>query len=486
MTTVNVGDILQSKYCVERVLGHGGMGVVVAARHLELGELYALKFLLPAGLTAPGARERFLREARASARLRSEHVARVHDVGQLDKGAPFMVMEYLDGCDLKNVLHQQGPLPYADAVLYMLQACEAIGEAHELGIVHRDLKLANLFLTRRRNGTPCVKVLDFGISKPMSADEKDLTQTGVALGSPLYMSPEQIMQTQILDHRTDIWSLGIVLYELLTGTTPFNASTLMAVAGRILQEEPTPPSQFGMPVPKTLDAVVSRCLHKCREDRFQSVDELVRALRDIHVPPRMAATGGSTDSISSDIFNPKRDVIPELTGSTVQEDALGLPTPARTDLAVIPTEPNELAAMTGTAWGGTGMVRDALRRRKAIAGLFVIPIVAAVAASVWLFTHGWSEPATSITAPSVPISVEQSHPATAQSEVPTVTPSSPMPSSNAVAAPLRMDVVPTIKSASVSQTKSASSIPTARAAPTPRVPAKEPLKARSHLHVNDD
>ncbi|EYF01654.1 serine/threonine protein kinase [Chondromyces apiculatus] len=276
---VQPGNVLLGKYRIEHVLGQGGMGVVVAARHQDLGELFAVKFLLPEALKDEEAVGRFLREARASARLKGEHVARVHDVGRLENGAPYMLMEHLSGSDLKQLVRSRGPLPPGEAITYLLQACDAIGEAHALGIVHRDLKPANMFLVRRPSGAPCVKVLDFGISKQMTPDNVDLTRTGAMLGSPLYMSPEQMFRTKQVDARSDIWALGVVLYELVTGTVPFLSETLTELVGLVLQEEPILPSQRRPGLPPALDAVVSRCLQKKPEHRFQSIEELMQALR---------------------------------------------------------------------------------------------------------------------------------------------------------------------------------------------------------------
>jgi serine/threonine protein kinase len=193
-TGVREGELLAGKYRVERVLGEGGMGVVVAARHVELDERVALKFLLPGTLGQPDAVARFLREARAAARIRSEHVARVTDVGTLETGVPYMVMEFLEGADLSRILREHGPLPIEDAVDYVVQTCEAIADAHALGIIHRDLKPANLMLVTRSDGGSCVKVLDFGISKVSGPgqDAMAMTSTSTILGSPIYMSPEQM------------------------------------------------------------------------------------------------------------------------------------------------------------------------------------------------------------------------------------------------------------------------------------------------------
>ncbi len=183
------GTLLAGKYRVDRVLGQGGMGVVVAATHVYLGQRVALKFLLPQFLDNQTTVERFLREARASAALRGEHVCRVSDVGTLETGSPYIVMELLDGSDLATILTSHGPVPVELASHYVLQACVGLAEAHGLGIVHRDLKPANLFVTRRPDGTPLVKVLDFGIAKAQHDGSFDLTQTATVMGSPGYMSP---------------------------------------------------------------------------------------------------------------------------------------------------------------------------------------------------------------------------------------------------------------------------------------------------------
>ena len=216
--TVREGEILAGKYRVERLLGSGGMGMVVAAHHLDLDEKVALKLLLPGAATNPMLVARFVREARAAAKIKSEHVARVTDVGQLEDGSPYMVMEHLEGSDLAAYLTRTGPLPVAEAVDFVLQACEALAEAHGLGIVHRDLKPANLFCVQRVDDQRSIKVLDFGISK-ISVDtaSQSLTQTSALMGSPLYMSPEQMQSARTVDARADIWSLGVILFELLAG-----------------------------------------------------------------------------------------------------------------------------------------------------------------------------------------------------------------------------------------------------------------------------
>jgi serine/threonine protein kinase len=278
---VQEGEILAGKYRVEKVLGQGGMGVVVSARHVELDELVALKFLLPEALSEPEAVARFVKEARAAVRIKSEHVARVHDVGQLDSGAPYIVMEHLDGSDLGALLRKRGTLPVEDVIDYVLQACEAIANAHALGIVHRDLKPSNLMLVTRSDGSGCIKVLDFGISKVSSIagqSSMSMTKTAAVLGSPLYMSPEQMMSSKDVDGRTDIWALGTILYELLTGRPPFVADTLPALGVLIATTQPTAIRVLRPEVPPGVEAVAAGCLQKSREQRFANVAELAQAL----------------------------------------------------------------------------------------------------------------------------------------------------------------------------------------------------------------
>jgi serine/threonine-protein kinase len=247
------------------------MGVVVAARHLQLQERVAVKLMLTDDNNEE-AIERFVREARAAARIESDHVAHVSDVGVMADGRAYLVMEYLDGQDLSQLLESRGRLPAAEAVDYLLQACEAIAEAHSLGIVHRDLKPSNLFLTRRRDRTPHVKVLDFGISKmgTPSMAHIPITRTSALMGSPLYMSPEQMTSTKDVDARSDIWALGVVLYELLAAQAPFDGETLPQVCARVMQEQPAPLAHLAPDLPAGLGAIVSRCLEKNPDARYQT------------------------------------------------------------------------------------------------------------------------------------------------------------------------------------------------------------------------
>jgi eukaryotic-like serine/threonine-protein kinase len=279
---VHPGDVLAGKYRIERVLGVGGMGVVVAAHHVQLDGRVALKFLLPEALGSTEAIARFIREARATVKIKNEHVARVSDVGQLENGAPYIVMEYLEGEDLSSWLAKHGAMPVEQAVDFVLQACEAIADAHALGIVHRDLKPANLFCVRRSDGEPSVKVLDFGISKIKTPGVPDLemTRTSSLLGSPLYMSPEQMSSSKGVDARTDIWSLGVILFELLAGRPPFLAETVTALAVKVTNEPPPSLRALCPDVDAGLEQVIAKCLEKDRAQRFQTLGELAVALKD--------------------------------------------------------------------------------------------------------------------------------------------------------------------------------------------------------------
>ncbi len=279
---VREGDILAGKYRVDRVLGTGGMGVVVAAHHIDLDEKVAIKFLLPETLANAEAVGRFAREARAAVKIKSEHVARVSDVGRLENGAPYMVMEHLEGGDLSSWLGQRGALPIEQAVEFILQACEAIAEAHALGIVHRDLKPANLFVIRRPDSTLSVKVLDFGISKVTSlggsAPSASITKTAALMGSPLYMSPEQMQSSKNVDARGDIWALGVILYELIAGAPPFIGETMPELVLQIMSSPPVPLASLRTDAPPGLEAVIAKCLEKDRGKRFETVGELAVAL----------------------------------------------------------------------------------------------------------------------------------------------------------------------------------------------------------------
>ena len=286
----DVGTILAGKYRVERVLGQGGMGIVVKATHLQLEQPVALKFLQPRGMENPAIVARFAREAKALAKLKSDHVAHVSDVGHLESGAPYIVMEYLDGEDLASLLERRGPLPVDEAVGYVLQACEGMAEAHEARIVHRDLKPANLFLATSGDGSaPVVKVLDFGIAKALDDDTAGaLTKTSSVFGSAYYMAPEQMRNAKACDERTDVWALSVILYELLTGRVPFEGESVHQVVAAVLEKNRLAVHALRPDVPRELEAVIDRALVNDPAARTASVIELARGI--LPFAPQLAAS----------------------------------------------------------------------------------------------------------------------------------------------------------------------------------------------------
>jgi serine/threonine protein kinase len=277
---IGAGTVVAGKYRVERTLAEGGMGLVVAATHLHLGQCVALKFLRDRGDVSSqwDSLARFSLEAKAVAQLRSEHVAHVLDAGVTEDGTPYMVMEYLEGHSLARTIQAQGALDVATAAEYLIQACEGLAEAHAHGIVHRDVKPYNLFLVERSGGWQAIKVVDFGISKFTFSSLPNVV-TGVIIGSPCYMSPEQLRSTATVDHRSDIWSLGATLHELLAGRAAFDASQTLPELVTAILENPAPSLRKLRPeIPEELGAIVTRCLAKDREMRFQSAGDLAMAL----------------------------------------------------------------------------------------------------------------------------------------------------------------------------------------------------------------
>jgi serine/threonine-protein kinase len=292
------GDVVAGKYRIERILGEGGMGYVLGARNITLDEPVAIKILKHDAVTSGDAVARFFREARAAVRMKGEHVAKVLDVGALDDGTPYMLMELLEGADLSAVVERSGGLPIATAVDYALQTCEALAEAHALGIVHRDIKPSNLFLTTGVDGLPSVKVLDFGISKATNAIDATrpdfgLTETQTVMGSPQYMAPEQMRSSRRVDGRTDIWGLGTIMHELLTGEPPFVASSMPELFAMILQDPAPSLRARRNDVPPGLDAVVLKCLEKSPDARPATVLELARML----APFASALSAGAAERV---------------------------------------------------------------------------------------------------------------------------------------------------------------------------------------------
>lgn len=275
---IAVGDVLDGKYRVERILGAGGMGVVFLARHLTLGEPVALKLLLADRALRADATNRFLREGRAAARIRSELVARVFDTGQLPSGEAYLVMEHVPGSDLRAVLREGRTFSLAEGVDLLLQIAEALAVVHAAAIVHRDLKPSNVILTRGADGLPAIKLIDFGISKDLQAsDGAEATRTTQVMGSPSYMAPEQMRSARHADNRSDIWAFGALAWTLFTGEPPFAGETVAEIYDCILTSSPSLLSARP-DLPSSLEAVLSRCLARAPEDRFCDVAELASAL----------------------------------------------------------------------------------------------------------------------------------------------------------------------------------------------------------------
>ncbi len=364
---VEAGQVIAGKYRVERVLGQGGMGVVVVAMHDELDQRVAIKFLLQNAVTDAEWVARFSREAKAAARIKSEHAVKVYDVGKLETGAPYMVMEYLEGRDLQTILNDRRRIAVDEAVEYLLQACEAIAEAHSAGIVHRDLKPANLFVTHRTDGSPCVKILDFGISKMTSltgTDSQNVTNTTAIVGSPLYMSPEQMRASKNVDRRTDIWSLGVILQELVSGEPSFVANTTAELCAIVLTAPPSPLQLDGAPpnVARGIAAVVEKCLKKAPEERYGTIAELARALEPFGPPSVKTSVERivrlATGQRSPQVSLPNAEAAREMSGpvSIVPAGQQAASSLGQTELSAQPPAPVEapapapVGAGTNAAW----------------------------------------------------------------------------------------------------------------------------------------
>lgn len=290
-----LAPVVLGRYRLEDVIGAGGMGVVAGAVDLTSGRPVAIKFILPE-VTEDGLVERFAREAQLLMRIHSQHVTRVLDAGNLANGSPFIVMERLEGTNLDVLLKARGPLPIDEALAYMIQACAGVADAHAAGVLHRDLKPSNLFLAQSEDGTIVLKLIDFGIAKLRASENSPtvtLTNTSVLLGSPDYMSPEQMTLGDDLDERTDVWSLGVVLYELLTNRRPFGAESTIEVCARVLTAA-APSLTLSRPdLPPEVERIVTRCLAKPRDERYASVAELAHALTAVR--EMRQSTAGARD-----------------------------------------------------------------------------------------------------------------------------------------------------------------------------------------------
>lgn len=462
--SIGRGSVLAGKYQVERVLGVGGMGVVVSARHLQLAQKVALKFLLPEVAKDAETVERFLREAQAASRIRNEHVARVIDVGTLPEvGAPYMVMELLEGRDLAGVLADRGgPLPAVQAVDYILQGMEAIAEAHAIGIVHRDLKPANLFLTHRADGSPLVKVLDFGLSKEVTLQkgQRALTKTSTSgMGSPLYMAPEQVRSAKTVSYPADVWSLGVTLYELLTNETPFHGEGIGALLASVVADEPRSLRAIRPDVPEQLEAVIMKCLVKDPAGRHPDLGAMAVALAPFASPAGRASC----------------------------ERVVGAIARAGSDLG---TDPN-LRAVTApgakvrSLWNFSSSPRTGGARSSAVAVLGLIALGAAVGIGSFLALRSGQRPAADVAASSDAESTSQPpSDATPSSSTSTPPPASatsasadPPPAASASAAPEASAGPAADPTAAPSASTSAAAPPRGRARPRPpRSGGKTPPK----------
>jgi len=275
------GEILAGKYRVTRVIGAGAMGIVVQVVALAREGVFALKLLRPSVARDPIAAQRFLREAEVAGRIENPHVVKISDVGEVATGAPYLVMEYLVGTTVEARLAGDKSLPYEEACALGLQLAEGLAAAHAMGVVHRDIKPANLYLTRGADGAEVLKIVDFGLSKildPEGTESASLTRTQTALGSPLYMSPEQMRSARTAGLRADQWSLGAVLYRMVTGHRPFDADALARVCVQVLSGDFVPVTSRRPDVPAALAAAIERCLRVEPAERYADIAELAAAL----------------------------------------------------------------------------------------------------------------------------------------------------------------------------------------------------------------
>jgi len=460
MNVPAVGEIFAGKYAILAVVGRGGMGVVLAARHIELDERVAIKLILSDdGPKVADFVARFVREAKLASKIKNEHVVRVLDVARLETGEPYIVMELLEGQDLSELLAQRGPLPLELAALYLLQACEAIAEAHSLGIVHRDLKPANLFLTTRRDGQPCVKVLDFGISKLVGEGGQAMTKTNALMGSPYYMSPDQLVQSRDVDARSDVWTLGVILFELLTRRYPFDAEDAPQLIAHILHSAPPSLSSVRPDLPAEIAQLVEATLVKDRTQRIQNVAEFSRRLAPY-------APEGGRYSLQVILGTLNRQSGSQAAGSASGSSAAWGAASASAQGPV-----SAISSGSATAPGATMTLQSTKKSGRAallVAALGVIAVIG-IAAAILLRSHGVAAPAPSAALAAAPPSVASSAPPSVSIE--------PAPTVASSAAPPLVSAAPA-SSAAIAEPHAAPAVkPLAR--PTSAVPAR-PSRPAAH------
>ncbi len=431
---IQVGTVLNGKYRIEGVLGEGGVGIVYCAQHLELDERVAIKFLKAESLRDSGIVARFAREAKAALSIKSEHVARIMDVGTSEAGAPFIVMEYLEGQDLNTALRERGTFTVADVAEYMLHACEALAIAHSKRIVHRDIKPENLFLTTTHHSLKVVKVLDFGVSKAaltgsMFRGVIPLVETSQLMGTPLYMSPEQVRASPDIDARSDIWSLGLVIFEMLTGRPAFDAKSLNELCVAILERDIPPIRDIRPDVPEGLALAIQRCVQRDPAARFQNVGALANALLPF-APKRARVCAERSVAVlrEAGMTEPELTVHSTIPPPTDEALEVAANITHRMRVGSSPMIVVEAAPATPPATHGSGRLLT----------IFALVAVAAVAISVVAIFFALHKPATdtAISAPPPPaLSAPAPVPSTAPS-APSLAAAAPSPPPPAAQAPV--------------------------------------------------
>jgi eukaryotic-like serine/threonine-protein kinase len=283
-----IGKLMDGRYRVVSRIGNGGMGAVYIAEHVTAGKRFAIKVLDPAVAHEPEVVARFELEAKAAAAIGDDHIVKIVELRKLSSGVPYLVMEWLQGQDLEQELRAyQGRFPIARTIAIAVQCCRALGAAHKKGIVHRDVKPENIFLTERRDGKDFVKILDFGISKIVEANSelfgRPLTWTGSAVGSPHYMAPEQLLGDKTLDARADVYSMGVVIFKMLVGRVPFDAANYQSLVMKIINQPPPSMLELRADLPMELQRVVFCAMAKTAKARFASMAEFAKALGDLRL-----------------------------------------------------------------------------------------------------------------------------------------------------------------------------------------------------------